>query len=118
MAITVIICGSRDFDNPDLLFAKCDEILKNQKDVTIITGEQVSTDPRTGHKYGADYWGKMYAFARKLPYKGFPADWKKYKRKAGPMRNGEMAKIGNAVIAFWDGKSTGTKDMIIRAKKQ
>lgn len=42
----------------------------------------------------------------------FPADWNKHGRAAGPIRNEEMAQYADALIAFWDGKSRGTKSMI------
>ena len=47
----------------------------------------------------------------------FPADWDKYGKAAGYKRNGEMARNADALIAFWDGKSRGTKHMIDLAKK-
>ena len=31
---------------------------------------------------------------------------------AGPLRNEKMARVADALIAFWDGKSRGTKNMI------
>jgi hypothetical protein len=45
-----------------------------------------------------------------------PADWTNGKR-GGPLRNEEMAKYAEALIAVWDGKSPGTADMIRRAEK-
>lgn len=56
---------------------------------------------------GADWaarWG--------IPVKQFPADWKKHKRAAGPIRNREMAEYATHLLAFWDGSSRGTADMI------
>ena len=47
----------------------------------------------------------------------FPADWDKYGKAAGYKRNEEMARNADALIAFWDGKSRGTKHMIDLAKK-
>jgi hypothetical protein len=48
--------------------------------------------------------------------KKFPADWDRYGKSAGPVRNGQMARYAQRLIAFWDGKSTGTKNMIDQAK--
>ena len=42
----------------------------------------------------------------------YPADWERHGRAAGPIRNEEMAEVSDALIAFWDGKSRGTKSMI------
>lgn len=58
--------------------------------------------------------------AKKLekPVKKFPANWDKYKKRAGYLRNVEMAKYADGLIAIWDGKSKGTKMMIDIAKKE
>ena len=52
-----------------------------------------------------------------MKYVEFPADWKKHGRAAGPIRNQQMLDEGkpDMVIAFWDGESRGTLDMIGRA---
>jgi hypothetical protein len=49
----------------------------------------------------------------------FPADWETHGRAAGPIRNQAMLDEGKPylVIAFWDGKSKGTLDMISRATR-
>ena len=46
-----------------------------------------------------------------------PADWNKYGKRAGYLRNADMAKEAHALIAFWDGKSKGTNHMIQLAKQ-
>ena len=52
-----------------------------------------------------------------IKIKYFPADWNTYGKSAGFVRNIEMAENATALIAFWDGKSSGTKHMIETAKK-
>ena len=42
----------------------------------------------------------------------FPANWKKYGKKAGPIRNETMAKNAEGLVAIWDGQSRGTTSMI------
>ena len=44
------------------------------------------------------------------------AEWIKYGRAAGPRRNKQMAEYADALLAYWDGKSRGTKNMIELAK--
>ncbi len=46
-----------------------------------------------------------------------PADWQKFGKSAGPKRNREMVITADCVIAFWDGKSRGTKSLIEYAKQ-
>lgn len=42
----------------------------------------------------------------------YPANWKSFGKKAGPIRNKHMADIGDFFICFWDGHSPGTRSMI------
>lgn len=49
--------------------------------------------------------------------KSVPADWKTHGRAAGPIRNRKMAGMADALIAVWDGKSRGTKNMIETAEQ-
>ena len=53
---------------------------------------------------------------RKLSLEKYPADWEHFGKASGPKRNMQMAKIADAVIAFWDGESRGTQSMIECAK--
>ncbi len=102
----VIIAGGRDFKNYPLLCRVCDHMLKNQSEVEIVSGMA----------NGADALGQLYSLEKKYKVKPFPADWDKLKSSAGPVRNKEMAKYADALIAFWDGKSRGTENMIQEAK--
>ena len=57
-------------------------------------------------------------FAKEYDYglKVFKPNWVMYHKSAGIRRNKEMAEYADALIAFWDGKSNGTKNMIEEAK--
>ena len=103
----VIIAGGRDFNDYDLLKKKCDHYLSNKKDVVIVCGMA----------RGADLLGKKYAADINCYVAEFPADWDKYGKSAGYKRNEEMAIYADALIAFWDEKSKGTKHMIDLATK-
>jgi hypothetical protein len=65
-----------------------------------------------GGARGVDLAGKMWAQAHAIPVGDYPADWARYGKAAGAMRNIEMAKNADALIAVWDGESRGTKHMI------
>jgi hypothetical protein len=104
----VIIAGGRDFNDYDLLCSKCNVILKNKKNVEIVSGAA----------RGADELGEQYASEKAYDIKQFPADWDKYGKSAGYKRNKQMAEYADALIAFWDGKSRGTKHMIDLAKEK
>lgn len=90
------------------------------------------TEVLCGMAEGADLLGKQLAEYYKIPVKEYPAQWKnfdlpyvkiktndygKYNALAGMWRNQKMAEDADFLIAIWDGKSKGTKDMIDRMKK-
>lgn len=107
----VIIAGGRNFSDYGLLKERCDYFLQNkikESRVVIISG----------HATGADALGERYAQERGLSLDAHPADWNKHGRAAGPIRNKEMAEVADALIAFWDGASRGTANMIDLAKRK
>jgi hypothetical protein len=65
-----------------------------------------------GMARGVDSLGMRWAIENKKPYKAFPADWNGLGKKAGYLRNVDMANYAEALIAVWDGKSRGTNHMI------
>lgn len=71
----------------------------------------------SGAAQGVDTCGEEIAKRLKIPVKRFPADWRAQGRRAGPLRNQEMAEYADALLAIWDGKSLGTGDMIMRMEK-
>ncbi len=104
----VIIAGGRDFDDYNKLCQVCDEFLKDHNKVEIVSG---------AYK-GADLLGERYAAENNYSIKQFPANWRRYGKSAGLKRNTEMAAYADTLIAFWDGKSKGTKHMIELAKQK
>jgi hypothetical protein len=72
----------------------------------------------SGRAKGVDSLGERWAEEHGVTVKPFPADWDKYKRAAGIVRNREMAKYADALVAVWDGKSRGTGDMIKHAREK
>lgn len=102
MSFDVIIAGTRDFNDYAFLKEKCDFFFSQKRPTSIICGEA----------RGADTLGKRYAQERGIPVQSFPADWDSYGKRAGYLRNEEMARHADALIAFWDGMSRGTGNMI------
>jgi hypothetical protein len=103
----IIIAGSRDFDDYKVLREYCDHVLQNQTDIEIVSGTAK----------GADQLGERYATEKGYKIAKFPADWDRYKKAAGYIRNEDMAKYADALIAFWNGNSKGTEHMINLATK-
>ena len=107
----VIIAGTRTFDKYEFLRTSCDSILKSVRRIyTIVI--------ISGTARGVDRLGEQYARERGYEIRQYPADWKKYGKSAGYIRNSLMADNADALIAFWDGQSRGTKNMIETSKKK
>ena len=70
-----------------------------------------------GMATGADTEGRLWAASNGIPVKRMPADWKRYGKAAGIVRNTEMAQCADGLVAFWDGASKGTKHMIDTARR-
>ena len=101
----VIIAGSRGFSNYKLLKEQCNKYLREKRrtcNIIIVSG----------HARGADTLGEMYAQDEGFALEVYPAQWKKLGKQAGYRRNEQMAEVADALIAFWDGESHGTKHMI------
>lgn len=103
--VKLIIAGSRDFNDYKLLCDSVEKII--QKDYPNHKLSIVS-----GMAKGADSLGYLYAESKGLNIHKFPADWNKHGMAAGPIRNKEMGDFADALLAFWDGQSKGTKHMI------
>ena len=106
----VIIAGCRDYNNykeAKIYIVFCLSNIRKENNIVIVSG----------CAGGADAIGERYAKENGLNIEKFPADWKKYGKSAGPMRNLQMAQVCDFAICFWDGKSKGAKSMIECAKK-
>ena len=101
----VIIAGSRGFSNYKLLREQCNKYLREKRRICNIIIV-------SGHARGADTLGEKYAQDEGFDLEIYPAQWKKLGKQAGYRRNEQMAEVADALIAFWDGESKGTKHMI------
>ena len=104
-----IIAGGREIKDRFHIVKACLEA----REEGIIPTEVVS-----GGATGADFQGEQWAKCASIPVKVFLADWLGYGYAAGPIRNRQMAAYADALIAVWDGKSRGTKNMIEEATKR
>ena len=102
----LLICGSRDFSDEKLMRVTLGRYIDSlgRPDVII-----------TGGARGADFMAESLAKAMKIPVESYPADWRKYGRRAGPLRNIQMLKEAKPtyVLAFYSGTITpGTEHMV------
>lgn len=109
----IIVAGGVHFNDYKALANTLDEYFKcvSKDEIEIISG----------HARGADSLGERYAQEHDIKCTVFPADWKKYGRAAGPIRNKKMLEYAMeqqaGLVAFWNGESKGTKNMISIAEK-
>lgn len=109
----IIIAGSRNFQDEGLLFSTLDKLISeiDDNDIEIVHG----------NCRGADLIGEKYALANDLKVASFPAQWGLFGKKAGVLRNEEMAKYASKnngiLVAFPIGESKGTRNMIKLAKQ-
>jgi len=113
----LIIAGSRDFKSIDLIPVALKEF--NLKLAT--TNDEVNkgaiNEIVSGGARGIDQFARTYAAALGVCCKEIPADWNKYGKSAGYIRNKQMAEYGDELLAIWDGHSKGTLNMITEMKK-
>jgi predicted Rossmann fold nucleotide-binding protein DprA/Smf involved in DNA uptake len=104
--VKTIIAGSRNIVEYQALL-----------DAIVASGFEI-TEVVSGGARGVDSLGERYAKEKGISLKIFPADWESHGRKAGIMRNTEMAHYADALIAVWDGLSPGTLNMINQAQSR
>jgi hypothetical protein len=110
MPFKLLVCGSRYWEDYDTILRYLKRLKAKYPDAVVIQG---------GAK-GADFCAKKAAFELRMACKEYPAEWKKYGRKAGPIRNQQMLDVERPdfILAFHENinESLGTKDMIQRAQ--
>lgn len=102
----VLVCGSRFWKDYAKIKAR---LLLLPKDCTIIEGGAS----------GADLMARAVALEIGLDVVEVPANWTRYNKAAGPIRNDRMLKFKpHLVIAFHEDidSSRGTKDTVTKAR--
>ena len=105
--LRVLVCGGRDLNNQEIVDSTLNKLDALQKITCLIHG---------GAR-GADSLSGIWAQSKNIETIVFPADWNRYGKSAGYIRNSQMLTEGipDLVVAFPGGK--GTKNMIELAKK-
>lgn len=99
----VIVAGCRDgFEEGQVWVALSHELVSDIPELEIVSG---------GAR-GVDTYGESWAYEANVDVKRFPADWNTHGKKAGFLRNVDMSRYADKLIAFWDGESKGTGHMI------
>lgn len=101
----LIVAGGRDFNDATTLAMTINNLAHGiyaDKAISIVTGMAP----------GADLLAYYFAVKHNVVAHKFPADWNKHGKSAGMIRNKQMGDFADGLLAFWDGKSRGTKQMI------
>lgn len=101
----VIIAGSRDINDYRLV------------EEAILESPFYVEEVVCGMARGVDLIGESWAIKTSTPVRKFYAKWNELGKMAGHVRNKEMADYADALIAVWDGKSSGTKNMILTMER-
>jgi hypothetical protein len=110
----ILVTGSRDWNQPDVIArALLDTWLENDRpnlrDVILVEG---------GCPTGADAMARVVAVRQKMTVESYPADWNKYGRRSGWLRNKEMVSLGADVcLAFIRNESKGATMTVRLAEK-
>jgi hypothetical protein len=106
-AVRVLVCGGRHWGDAQTIK---DRLAQLPERSTVIHGAAA----------GADYLGCAAAMQLSFNVESYPADWDRYGRSAGPIRNEQMLKAKpDLVLAFHADleHSRGTKHMVTIARK-
>ena len=98
----IAIVGSRDFSWPELVAL----FVETLPEGTVVV---------SGGAPGVDTIAEQAARRLGLEVVVFQADWKRFGRKAGPLRNTQIVAAADQVVAFWDGASRGTLNTVMQA---
>lgn len=106
-AMTVLVCGGREFNNKELLYAALNKI-HDERGITRIVH---------GGARGADSIGALWALFKGVYSAGYPAQWGIHGKAAGAIRNQEMLDVEKVDLVVACPGGNGTADMVRRAKK-
>jgi hypothetical protein len=105
----VIIAGGRDYPNYfNIRHLEELEVLRNNIPILMVV---------SGGCAGVDKNAIQWALQNNIPFEEYLADWNKYGKIAGYIRNEEMAKNSDGVILFPGGKGTKLMEKISLRKK-
>lgn len=111
IGVTVIVCGSRTWTDQPHLWSTLDELYAAEPFDLLVHG---------GAK-GADSLAHDWATANGVAVVECPANWERYGKAAGPIRNERMIRDyqPSLVVAFLGpGQSPGTRQMIDLARRK
>lgn len=111
----VVVCGSRDWADAQMIRARLRALPGEHKDITIIHG--ACSRRINGREIAADALAAEAARVLGCTVEPHPADWETYGKAAGPIRNRQMLdRCPDLVLAFQRNGSRGTQDCVDEAR--
>ena len=116
--IRIIIAGGRNFNDYEMLKRNMLKFIQKLHDHIDFHDIEIIS----GNANGADKLGERFAKEYNHNLKIMPAQWDLHGKSAGYLRNKEMLDYTkeadhSVLVAFWDGQSKGTKNMIDISRK-
>lgn len=107
--IRFVVAGSRHLDDPFMLYPLLDSMVEKygKNNLEFVCGKAD----------GIDTLGEDYAKFNGIKYHEFPAEWTRFGKAAGSIRNQEMSWFSDKLLAVYDGVSDGTTNMITTATR-
>lgn len=102
----LIIAGSRTLDVSKFFIR---DVMKNLG--FDVQKPDQPTEVVSGTANGIDKAGERFAKDYHIPVKQFPANWDKFGKGAGHIRNKQMADYADALLLIWNGSSSGSAGM-------
>ena len=105
-SVRVLVCGGRDFNDASMVREILDQVHEDLNISCIIEG---------GAR-GADRLAGAWALVSGIDREVYHADWNRYGRRAGYLRNVRMANEGkpDLIVAFPGGKGTAMMESIAK----
>ena len=115
--LKIIVCGGRTFDDQAWVNHALDDLYGQVGEFVLVCGGQKRWAPDRGRWIGADYQAATWAMRRGVDYRVVPAQWDRYGRRAGMLRNQQMIDDHHPglVVAFPGGP--GTANMSSRGRQ-
>lgn len=103
----VLVCGGRNFEDSEMLDMVLDEVHAETPITLVIQGLQS----------GADTLAARWADRHHIPCDGYRAEWRRYGKPAGPIRNTRMLTEGEPDLVIAAPGGSGTADMVNQARR-
>jgi len=108
----VLVCGGRTFSDRHRLYEALNAL--DPRPTLIIEGGQ-RTKEAGQIVGGADFFAKEWADRRGIPVLTVDAEWQRYGKSAGPLRNAKMISFGRPDLVLATDGGAGTNDMVRQA---